>query len=256
LRKYKNGRAEEHDDGGANREIEQASDEVDESLDARPQRAAGRNKAIGDAVNNDGAAVAVDQTRQRLESDERREQILVAAQRIFAQSPYDGVSLNEIAASAGTTRTNIYYYFRTKRNLFLEVVYRFSRIPQKPDFAELDGESRDTLVRDVLGRWLDAVDQNREMFMTMLHASSSSDPQVSGVLTNSMNAWEEKLIAIVGLDHADPSHHAMVRSYQAMVSEATVQWLEHGRLSKGQVHRMLADSLLVLGRSAAADSGE
>ena len=69
------------------------------------------------------------ETRLRLEPDERKELILAAAQRVFAQQPYDSVSLNQIADLAGTTRTNIYYYFRTKRNLFLEVVYRFSRIP-------------------------------------------------------------------------------------------------------------------------------
>lgn len=200
-----------------------------------------------------GDTPAVEQTRQRLESDDRREQILAAAQRVFARDPYDAVSLNDIADSAGTTRTNIHYYFGTKRALFLEVVYRFSRIPTKLDVTENDGASRETRVRDVLGRWLDAVEQNREMFRTMLHASSSSDPQVSGVLTESMNAWEETLIAIVGLDLANPAHHAMVRSYQAMVGEATVQWLEHSSLSKGQVHRMIADALLALGRSATTD---
>lgn len=204
-------------------------------------------------MSNDAAPIATDQTRQRLGSDEREEQILAAAQRVFAQNPYDAVSLTEIADLAGTTRTNIYYYFRTKRNLFLKVVYRFSQIPSTLDVVERDGATRDSHVRDVLGRWLDSVEQNREMFMTMLHASSSSDPQVSGVLTQSMVAWEEKLIAIVGLDLADPSHHAMVRSYQAMVTEASVQWLEGARLSKQQVHRMLSDGLLALGRSAAAD---
>lgn len=206
-------------------------------------------------MSNDAApTTVVDQTRPRLESDEREEQILAAAQRVFAENPYDAVSLNEIADLAGTTRTNIYYYFRTKRNLFLEVVYRFSRIPSTFDVIERDGATRDTHVRDVLGRWLDSVEQNREMFMTMLHASSSNDPQVSGVLTQSMAAWEEKLIAIVGLDLADPSHHAMVRSYQAMVTEASVQWLESARLTKHQVHRMLSDGLLALGRSAAAET--
>jgi AcrR family transcriptional regulator len=204
-------------------------------------------------VSTDAPRSGVDETRQRLESDGREEQILSAAQRVFAQHPYDSVSLNEIADLAGTTRTNIYYYFRTKRNLFLEVVYRFSRIPSTLDLVEGDGATRETHVRDVLGRWLDSVEQNREMFRTMLHASSSSDPQVSGVLTQSMAAWEEKLIAIVGMDLADPSHHAMVRSYQAMVTEASVQWLEGARLTKQQVHRMLSDGLLALGRSAAAE---
>jgi AcrR family transcriptional regulator len=194
---------------------------------------------------------AVSSPRTRLEADARQEQIVAAAQRLFALQPYESVSIGQIAEAVGTTRTNIYHHFKSKRDLFLEVIERFSRIPADLDFTGPDGGPLERRVAWVLWRWLEAVERNREMFMTMLHASLSTDPQVSGALTDSMRAWEDRLLAILGLQAGVPAYQAMVRAYQAMVSEATVSWLKHQAMTKEQVHAMLTECLLALARSAA-----
>ncbi|MDT9592201.1 TetR/AcrR family transcriptional regulator [Nocardioides zeae] len=210
--------------------------------------------------------------RSRLEAEARREQILLAAQRLFAERPFESVSTKDIAVASGTTRTNIYHHFPTKRDLFLEVIERFGRGPAdgtgadgagQPDDGVLLGDGQATPVAGpgpdgsveehvatVLGRWLDLVDHNRQMFITMLHASSSTDPQVSGVLVASMQAWESRLARIVGLDPDDPAHHAMVRAYQSSVSAATAAWLDDGELDKEQVRRFLTEGLLAVARAA------
>lgn len=173
-----------------------------------------------------------------------------AARRLFAQQPYDSVSTSEIAAAAGTTRTNIYYHFRSKRDLFLETISRFSRIPAELHLQGLDEASPERRVSAVLGRWLDSIERNREMFMTILRASSSTDPQVSRVLTESMQAWEVHLLALLGLDPQVPAHHAMIRAYQALIANATVSWLETQTLEMAQVHALLTECLQAVGRAA------
>lgn len=184
--------------------------------------------------------------RTRLEADDRREQIVSAAQRLFATRPYESVSTGDIAAAAGTTRTNIHHHFGTKRDLFLEIIERFARVPV--DLAPPTGTADvQTAVSHVLGRWLDLVEANAETFMTMLHASSSQDPQVSGVLTTSMSAWEQRLTVIVGLSPDSASDRARVRAFQAMVSAAASEWLEHGNLTKEDVHELLTNTLVHVG---------
>ncbi|MDI6909235.1 TetR/AcrR family transcriptional regulator [Nocardioides sp.] len=190
------------------------------------------------------------QPRLRLEADTRRDQILIAAQQLFAERPYEAVSLLDIAEKAGTTRTNIYYHFRTKRDLFLEIVRRFSEIPVTAEPAAAEQGSTERRVRVVLGRWLDAVEQNREMFMTLLNATSSTDPQVAGVLVESLQAWENRLLLVVGLEQSNPTHHAMVKAYQAMIAAATLSWLEDRAMTKEQLHKMLSNTLLTLGELA------
>jgi AcrR family transcriptional regulator len=201
------------------------------------------------ATVTDGAGT-LPQPRTRLQADERREEILAAARRLFAEQPYEAVSTGEIALAAGTTRTNIYYHFRTKRDLFLEIVNRFSRIPAELPAADPAGVPAEQRVSGVLARWLDAIERNREMFMTLLRASSSTDPEVSGVLTDSMRAWQQNLLALLSMDAQEPAHRAMIQAYQALISDAVVSWLEAGTMTKAQVHAVLTECLLAIGRVA------
>jgi AcrR family transcriptional regulator len=183
--------------------------------------------------------------RTRLEADDRREQIVTAAAALFADRPYDSVSTGDIAIAAGTTRTNIHHHFGTKRDLFLEIIDRFSRTPL--DLSTPPEASVAEALRIVLGRWLDTVEANREIFMTMLHASSSTDPQVSGVLVGSMHAWEGRLTVLLGMDPSAGDHRAMIRAFQSMVSTATAEWLDDAHLTKAQVHELLTRTLSSVG---------
>lgn len=173
-----------------------------------------------------------------------------AARRLFAEHPYEAVSTTDIAQAAGTTRTNIHYHFSTKRDLFLEVIGDFSHIPDI-SVAAATGESVEDRVSSVFHRWLDAVDRNRQTFLTMLHAAASPDPVVSGVLTASMQAWEQRLLVVVGMDPEDRSHQAMVRSFQDMVASSTAAWLEAGTLTKDDVHQLLSSCLIAMGKAVA-----
>lgn len=188
---------------------------------------------------------------------ERRKRIIDSARRLFAERPYEDVSTSDIAESAHTTRTNLHYHFRSKRDLFLAVIEQFSNIsedPVQPD--NWHGTSLDTQIAWILGRWLDAIERNKRMFMTMLRASSSVDPQVSGALRESMLAWEQRLVVVLGMDADDPAHQAMIRAFQAMVSDSTAAWLDTGALSKAQVHQLLCRCLMSVNEVAHPTTGD
>lgn len=59
--------------------------------------------------------------RQRLDPDARRQMILQAAVRTFAQQPYSEVSLGAIAKQAEASPALVYRYFESKERLYLEV---------------------------------------------------------------------------------------------------------------------------------------
>lgn len=48
--------------------------------------------------------------------------ILEAAERLFAEKGYAGASMGEIAALAGLPKSNVHYYFSTKKALYQEVL--------------------------------------------------------------------------------------------------------------------------------------
>ncbi|WP_063001566.1 TetR/AcrR family transcriptional regulator [Nocardia mikamii] len=183
--------------------------------------------------------------RTRLDSGDRREQILVAAQRLFAKRAYEAVSTSELAAAAGTTRTNLHHHFGTKRALYLEVVRRFARLPDLPAVVEPAGDVASN-VAHTFERWLDLVEQNRETYLSMIGVTSSRrDPEVEAVLQAGMRTWEERLLFLLGASRGD-RNRALIRSFQGLVTAATDEWLRHETLSRGDVHALLTRNLLAL----------
>ena len=55
----------------------------------------------------------------------KRDRILDAAQQLFAQGGFDGVSMRDIAAQAGVGLPLIVYHFETKQNLYRALFERF-----------------------------------------------------------------------------------------------------------------------------------
>ena len=91
---------------------------------------------------------------------DRREEILQASLKLFAEKGFHGTSMRDIARSADITEGLIYHYFASKRDLFRAIIDEHSFLPllrSLPDLGEwLD--LRDLLIvlargfYDVLGR--------------------------------------------------------------------------------------------------------
>ncbi|WP_026401803.1 TetR/AcrR family transcriptional regulator [Actinomadura rifamycini] len=62
--------------------------------------------------------------RRPQDREEKREEILVAAQRLFIHDGYESASMGQIAKNAGVTVNTIYWYFRDKDDLLIAVLDR------------------------------------------------------------------------------------------------------------------------------------
>src|SRR3984893_9951805 len=91
---------------------------------------------------------------RRMEHDERRDQILVCARRLFSERPYASVSTTEIAREAGIARGLLHHYFGTKRELYLEVVRTLVRMPSNPVPLQSAGRGVELVIAESVDRWL------------------------------------------------------------------------------------------------------
>jgi len=57
-----------------------------------------------------------------LETVDSRAAILAAAQRLFVEKGYRGISMREIAEAVGMTKAALYYHFRDKEQLFVAIL--------------------------------------------------------------------------------------------------------------------------------------
>src|SRR5215213_903136 len=67
-------------------------------------------------------ALAVVSHRRRLTPDARRAELLRAGERVFTESSYEEVSIEQIAEAAGVSKNLLYHYFSGKRELYLETI--------------------------------------------------------------------------------------------------------------------------------------
>lgn len=167
--------------------------------------------------------------RQRLEHDERREQILAAARRLFSDRPPAEVSATEVAREAGVARGLLHHYFGGKRELYREVVRSMLRYPLVPaEDADLD---------TAIDRWLTMVQRNRAAWLAALAAH---DPEVEAVVEAAREDAVERLVARFG---GDPALRPVLRAYSAFAEAATVEWLVRRRLTRSQVHDLCLSTL-------------
>jgi AcrR family transcriptional regulator len=180
---------------------------------------------------------------QRLERDERREQILACARRLFSQRSYATVSTAEIAADAGVARGLLHHYFGTKRDLYLEVVRELVRTPANPIPQPHEGRSLETVISESVERWLDMLERNKGTWLAAIGAQGlGSDPEVEAILDDAREQAAARLIAALGGKPAKAEAErlrAVVRSYGGMAEAASVEWLGRGRLTRSEIHALL-----------------
>lgn len=185
---------------------------------------------------------SAERRRTRLDPDDRRDQILAAARRLFAQRPYADVSITELAEAAGTTRTNLHHYFRTKRVLFLEVLRLFGRLPDPLPWAR---GGPDVDLEDVFDQWLGVLEVHPQQILALIRAvGPGGDPEIEAVMEQGTRAWQDRLIAVLGLVD-DTETRARLRAFQGLVAVAVIEWLDRGTLTRDAVRALLARTLRV-----------
>jgi AcrR family transcriptional regulator len=75
-------------------------------------------------VNQIETAAGTPKRRRRLSAEQRRESILEAANLVFGQRGYDTVRIDDVAAAAGISKALIYEHFRSKHELYSELMNR------------------------------------------------------------------------------------------------------------------------------------
>ncbi|HEX6460410.1 MAG TPA: TetR/AcrR family transcriptional regulator [Thermoleophilaceae bacterium] len=191
------------------------------------------------------------QRRTYLDAEERRAQILRVAARLFSERNYDAVSTVEVAREAGIARGLVNHYFRTKRDLYVEVVRSMLEVPDDlfPPGAGADQSERLAVLSDAVDRWLRTVKANRGTWLASIGAQGfGRDPEVEAALEDARRRIVDQLIALAWGPPAEatPRVRALMRGYEGFAQAITADWLQNGRLPRRDVHQLLVQGLVAL----------
>lgn len=191
-----------------------------------------------------------ERTRRRLSSAERREQLLSVGARLFSESPYDEVWIEQVAEIAGVSRGLLYHYFPTKRDFFAAVVERESERMLRLTEAVPGVPAREQLASG-LDVYLAYVQDHAHGFRAFHRADAAGDQTVRHVYRRALAAQERQILAALAADPEfgpaagrRPDVRLAVRGWLAFTTAVCLEWLRDGRLSREQVRDLCARALL------------
>lgn len=121
----------------------------------------------------------------------RQDAIISAAERVFAEKPFDEVSIRDIAREAGISHASIYRYFPNQQTLFVEAFMRGSeKIIKFLDNAVND--KKKSGIEEVTERFLTYLIDNDNYFRMMTHFML--DGSLSEDLIERLNETERQLL--------------------------------------------------------------
>jgi AcrR family transcriptional regulator len=166
---------------------------------------------------------------------ERRELIVRAAGRLFAQRGYAGTRLEDVAAAAQVTKPIVYRHFGSKKALYLALLSKHEN--DLPSFFEgVEGlVEPEQVVCAILECWLDYVRENQHAW-SMLFRDRSGDEEIQDVRRRvSLRAREvlaefiaERAEESIPRDQIQPTAELLTSGLAGLA----LWWIDHPEVAK------------------------
>ncbi len=165
-----------------------------------------------------------DPRRTRLQTDERRAQLLELGLRLFSTRAYDEVSIDAIAEQAGVSKGLLYHYFGGKRAYYLASIEHaagglLASLDAVP--PTLVGPAR---ALAMITAYVEFVEHHGHAYGTLLSGGVGSDPEVAHLLERSRQAVAMRILKGVGLEAPRPVFELAVRHYIGGVEAVVLDW--------------------------------
>lgn len=177
-------------------------------------------------------------TRYRLTPQRRRAQLLDTGAALFAEKPYEDVSMEDVAALAGVSRGTLYHYYSNKRDFYVAIFKRASKRflaranpdPQLP-LAEQVATGLETHIQYFVDHPFEAITINR--------GALSDDPAIQAIITEDLNVIGQRLIdKLVAEGRARDVTEIAVEGWLAFVRATCVKWVQSQRISRDDLTEM------------------
>lgn len=169
--------------------------------------------------------------------DQRREQLVDVAARLFADQPYDDVTMEQVSERAGVSRALLYRHFPAKRDLFAAVYRRAA-----DDLIAHTEPDRGTPVADWIAAGLDThLDYFAANTRTVLAANRdlAADPVIQDIIAGELRTLHQRALDSIGLP--EPQRDVvsvLLLAWLSFVRTLCVEWLANPVLSRAELREV------------------
>jgi AcrR family transcriptional regulator len=165
-----------------------------------------------------------------------------AAERVFAERPYEEVTMDVVAEEAGISRALLYRHFPGKPALFAAVYQRAA--DRLLDTVHVDPNA------PLEGQIVAGLDAHFDYFLANRHAvlaanqTLATDPVVQGIINSELETLRDRIADAIDLDHvARQRLSALVISWLAFVRVLCVQWLAEQNFTRDELRAICVNAL-------------
>ncbi|MFI6149564.1 TetR/AcrR family transcriptional regulator [Streptomyces sp. NPDC051109] len=158
-------------------------------------------------------------------SQVRRAELIATGRKLFADTSYDALSMDDIAKQAGVAKGLIYYYFKSKRGYYLAIVEDsvaelVARAAGEPDLPKVER------VRRTIDGYLHYAEHHQAAYRTIVTGGVGSDAEVLAI----RDAVREELVATIaegayGRRAVPPLARLALVGWLSGVEGATLEWI-------------------------------
>ncbi|WP_327282412.1 TetR/AcrR family transcriptional regulator [Streptomyces sp. NBC_01205] len=158
-------------------------------------------------------------------SQVRRTELIGIGRKLFADTAYDALSMDDIAKQAGVAKGLIYYYFKSKRGYYLAIVEDsvaelVARAAGEPDLPKVER------VRRTIDGYLHYAEHHQAAYRTIVTGGVGSDAEVRAI----RDAVREELVATIaegayGRRAIPPIARLALVGWLSGVEGTTLEWI-------------------------------
>jgi AcrR family transcriptional regulator len=173
----------------------------------------------------------------------RRAELISIGRKLFADTSYDALSMDDIARQAHVAKGLIYYYFQSKRGYYLAIIEDSvaDLVSYAASGAELEQVDR---VHRTMEGYLRYAEHNQAAFRAIVSGGVGFDAEVHAV----RDGVREAIVATVaegayGRTDIAPLARMGLFAWVCSVEGATLDWIDRPRLTREQMRELLVKTL-------------
>jgi AcrR family transcriptional regulator len=167
----------------------------------------------------------------RLPAEQRRRQLLDVACDVFATSGFSATAMDDIAAAAGVTKPVLYQHFRSKRELYLELLDDVGqRLLEEVQKATAAAGGPRQQVESGFGAYFRFVADNESAFRLLFGGEGrEADREFADVVRRVEDAMADAIAALIEADIDDDHRRLLAYGVVGMAEATSRHWVLSGR---------------------------
>lgn len=169
--------------------------------------------------------------------------LLDAGAKLFAERPYDGVLMEDVAAAAGVSRALLYRHFPSKHDLFAAVYELASDQLLIATTFDADAPLANQLAAG-LDTHFDYFEANANSVLAA-NRVLAADPTIQAIITGELGELRNRMLDAMRLEgRLRATASSILMSWLTFVRALTVDWLENGTLTRTEMRETSLGALL------------